>query len=338
MNSFRIQTKNSCEKKEPICFETCPDGRAKRVWHLPPVLGTGSFTTQYLEGGLELTISSIRLDSELNVRLMDEKDRCNLVFSLKGRSMNKNSFFKESFELACGTNCLYRSPDPELIRQAPRGEDLRAVVISVPRSRLAGRSHEFCTDMEGLPALTCGETCLIRHCNTPSMNLVLGQILDCRFTGNTKRFFLESKALELIALKLDLMDPLPASKLSQEQMQGVAQARDFLLKEIQNPPSISQLARAAGMSHPLLNHCFKRVFGCSVFGFLRKERLEMSRRMVAENEISMTDIAHATGYASSSHFSRAFLVCYGIQPSRYRKAAAGNPFFSFSKQNLKSKI
>ncbi len=58
-------------------------------------------------------------------------------------------------------------------------------------------------------------------------------------------------------------------------MQGVAQARGFLLKEIQNPPSISRVARAAGMSHPLLNRCFKRVFGCSVFEFLRKDRLEI---------------------------------------------------------------
>jgi AraC-like DNA-binding protein len=174
------------------------------------------------------------------------------------------------------------------------------------------------------------EFCFEKNANSPCMGKILEQILHCRFIGAARQFFIEGKALELIALKLDMVSgtPVPAEGINDDQMQGLLAARDLLFKDIQNPPSIHKLARAAGMSHPRLGKCFKSVFGCSPFELLRKKRLEWSLDLVRANEMSLTEIAYAAGYANSGHFSKAFLDYYGIQPSRYRKKKAGNPFYS----------
>jgi AraC-like DNA-binding protein len=311
MNDASILMKTDKETWASVDSMACDTGEAEKVWYLPRDLGSGQFITQFMEGDLTLTVSDIRLNHTFKAHLNGPDEKVHLVFSLKGRSMNTNRFFKHGFEMRPGVNILYWSPDRRLLRQAAKGEALKAVVVSFPKNRLGRLGNK--------PDVIHKEGALFQHPNSPAMNMVLHQILSCRYSGRVRQLFLESKALELMALKWSSIEPVQAPNMPPEQARGVEKVRALLLENIQDPPSIHRLARIAGMSHPVLNRCFKRVTGCSVFEFLRQQRLELSREMVTGSTMSMTEIAHAAGYASSSHFSRAFMACYGLQPSRYRK-------------------
>ena len=305
------------------------------TWRLPPELGSGHFKTECLPYGLTMTISRCRLNNGLYARLMDDTDDLALVFTLRGRSLNINSYFKQGVEMEAGFNCLCWFPDPETVRQAPKGECLEAVALTIPLDRLAcsgliePTTHSLWETLKK-PRERQDAFCFVKNINSPAMDYALTQILQCRYQGQARRLFLEAKALELFALKLNMLTEAPGQVegVSGQLMQNILACRDLLLKDPRNPPSIHDLARAAGMSHPRLIKYFKIVFGCSPFELLRQKRLEWSLELVAADDLSLTEIAYAAGYANSSHFSKAFLDYYGIQPSRYRKETAGNPFYS----------
>jgi AraC family transcriptional regulator, transcriptional activator of the genes for pyochelin and ferripyochelin receptors len=151
---------------------------------------------------------------------------------------------------------------------------------------------------------------------TPAMHVVVGQLLDCPYQGLTRRMFYESKALELVALQMagftgNSCRPAP-SRADRERVQL---AKEMLLRDLHNPPSLFEIARAVGMAHTSLNRAFKAVHGTTLFDYLRRQRLEQSKLLIHEGEMNITEIAYATGFSSPSHYARAFLTHFGVQPS-----------------------
>ena len=325
------EAEGSVERVLPVGRSGC-----NIIWNLPSQIGTGPLTTECLPSGLTLTSSRCKLHNKLYAQLQGVTDEILLVFGLNGRSINKNIFFKQGFEIEAGSNYLYWFPDAKLIREAPKDEQLDTIVLTIPRERFVSSglfknsSERFC--QEGLSG-PCGckeEFLFQKDINSLSMGRVLEQIIHCPFLGQARHFFLEGKILELLALKLDMISGTPATPegVNEVQMEGVLAARDLLLKNIQNPPSVHELASVAGMSHPGLSKYFRLVFGCTPFELLRRKRLQWARELVGTNELSLTEIAYAAGYSNASHFSKAFLGYYGVQPREYRKRKIGNPFYS----------
>ena len=59
--------------------------------------------------------------------------------------------------------------------------------------------------------------------------------------------------------------------------------------------------------------------GCGLAEYIRKQRVEHAKRMLAETDMPITDIAYATGFADYNHFSRIFKQTTGISAREYRK-------------------
>jgi transcriptional regulator GlxA family with amidase domain len=87
---------------------------------------------------------------------------------------------------------------------------------------------------------------------------------------------------------------------------------------VADPLSLDQLATIAGLSPRHLNRLFRAKLGRSTMGLYRELRLETARNLVRNSSLAMTEIALATGFASSAHFSRAHSACYGLAPSALR--------------------
>ena len=102
------------------------------------------------------------------------------------------------------------------------------------------------------------EALYYRQGNTqPLMNIVLQQILNCSYQGLLKRMYLESKVIELMTLVLDHESVIQQGKvkngrLKPEQLERVHYAREILLKDLSNPPTLEQLARQVGLNDFLL--------------------------------------------------------------------------------------
>lgn len=157
---------------------------------------------------------------------------------------------------------------------------------------------------------------------TPATGMALQQLLNCPFGGAARKLFLESCALGLIAHQLHQLSDHPPEaasgclRLHPIDRKSTQLARDILLSNLDNPPGLGQLAREAGMSHTKLNRCFRKVYGMTVFQYLRNERLNRARQMLGHGH-NVTETAYAVGYESISHFSQVFKKQFGTPPSNF---------------------
>lgn len=152
------------------------------------------------------------------------------------------------------------------------------------------------------------------------------QIMLCPLTGPLRQLYLSGKALELTAAVMNgVEDGVSQARAGAEpalgtrQLRCLQQARELLQQRLQSPPTLPELARLAGTNASTLSHGFRQLFGTSVFGYVRQQRLELAYRMLAAGDISVADAAHACGY-TDSHFSKVFRLRYGVSPSDMRRA------------------
>lgn len=155
---------------------------------------------------------------------------------------------------------------------------------------------------------------------TPAMHLALQQILNCPYKGLTKQIYLESKALELIALRLeqaieDNQTQKQSVRLRSDDIERIHHAKDILLCNSNNPPSLVALARQVGLNDCVLKKGFRQIFGTTVFGYLHDYRMQQARQLLLERKMKVEAVAHTVGYASRSSFTAAFSKKFGVTPS-----------------------
>lgn len=154
------------------------------------------------------------------------------------------------------------------------------------------------------------------------VKMAIVQMLGCPFHGITRKIYLESKVLELVALQMDALifnhsagsGPNPAERLETDR---IYEAREIILDRYLNPPSLGELSRKVGLNEFKLKKGFQRVFGNTAFGCLYDYRMEQARRHLEEGRKSVKEIAYAVGYKSNSRFSDAFKRKFGARPTRY---------------------
>jgi AraC-like DNA-binding protein len=80
------------------------------------------------------------------------------------------------------------------------------------------------------------------------------------------------------------------------------------------PHALAELCRRAGLSSSRFLHLFKEVTGVPLRRYRIWNRIGAAARAVAQGQ-SLTDAAHAAGFASSAHFSSAFRDMFGMTPT-----------------------
>ncbi len=87
--------------------------------------------------------------------------------------------------------------------------------------------------------------------------------------------------------------------------------------------SLSGLAQEAGVGATCLAQAFRRAFGTSVGGFVRRRRVAEARRRLLSEDESLTSVALACGFYDQSHLTRVFRRETGLTPARYRSEHRG---------------
>lgn len=134
---------------------------------------------------------------------------------------------------------------------------------------------------------------------------------------------LESKSLELLALCIEqlfmdrtLAESAAYSELGRADRQKILQARDIVCARLSAPPSLLELARLVGLNDYKLKLGFRQMFGQSVYGYLRDQRMEIAWGALKRGECNVSQAATLVGYTNFSHFATAFRKRYGMNPSR----------------------
>lgn len=160
---------------------------------------------------------------------------------------------------------------------------------------------------------------------TARLTAVLHDIVNIQMDAPCAKLYAEAKVLELLSLQIGQFTEAPQRfyrffRLDQAARSRLSQVRDRLAQDLQNPPSLIELSREAGMSHVKLNRCFKQIYGLTAFECLRQARLDKARELLLSDNCSIAEAALSSGFSDQSHLNRCFKRHFGVTPGHYRRA------------------
>jgi AraC family transcriptional regulator len=83
---------------------------------------------------------------------------------------------------------------------------------------------------------------------------------------------------------------------------------------------LEELASAAYLSPFHFARLFKKLTGASPHAYLASLRVQRAQQLLAETDLSISELSARVGYASPSHFSKAFRQTTGMTPRAFRAA------------------
>jgi len=287
------------------------------VSNFPEQIGKGESRNFKFDRGLKLTIRELETRDRVIFKNPPREHPMEFGFHLRGQCQDEYGNY-----LQAGQNVLVGGLEPggtidclkpqyslsmSIHVELPLLEDL---ISGSPESNGLALKQFFKT-------IQHEPYCLVNQ-TTPAMQVTLRQILQCPYQGMTKRLYLESKTLELIALTLEpILNKQQCSTLSPRDRDQIYLAREKLLEELEAPPSLKELAQTVGCNEYKLKQGFRELFGTTVFGCLQTYRMEYARLLLMEENITVTEVAFAVGYTDISAFCRAFRKQFGISPKTY---------------------
>ena len=99
--------------------------------------------------------------------------------------------------------------------------------------------------------------------------------------------------------------------------------RDALADRIADPPTLDELAAAAGMSPFALLRAFRDATGLPPHAYLNQLRVRLARRLL-DAGLPPADVAAEAGFADQPHLTRHFKRVVGVPPGAYQRERAAS--------------
>jgi AraC-like DNA-binding protein len=107
-------------------------------------------------------------------------------------------------------------------------------------------------------------------------------------------------------------------KLSNQLMESIQEAANYIRQHPGLPHRVSDLAARAGLSPRYFTAKFKEQIGQSVQSYITRCRMERARHLLTHAGMSVSEVAGALGYHDIFYFSRQFKQHTGKSPSEVR--------------------
>lgn len=96
-------------------------------------------------------------------------------------------------------------------------------------------------------------------------------------------------------------------------------AQAYVDAHLAGPVRLEDIARAAGLTRMHFAAQFRAATGVRPHDYLLHRRIERAKRLLAQTETAIVDIALAVGFQSQAHFSTVFKQRVGDSPSIWRR-------------------
>jgi AraC-like DNA-binding protein len=156
--------------------------------------------------------------------------------------------------------------------------------------------------------------------------VVLNQLFNIQLSEASAKLYFQAKTLEILSLYFSTRKPNTEScpfLNDEEAVRKIKHAKEHLLRQMENPPTLKELARLAGLNEYQLKVGFKEIYGNTVYGYLLDHKLDHSRALLDKGKYQVNQVAYEVGYTNPSHFIAAFKKKFGVTPKKYLMNQAG---------------
>ena len=170
---------------------------------------------------------------------------------------------------------------------------------------------------------------------SPVLVSICESVMKIDYTSERSELLLRAKAMEIlnhVFTEYMFVNFSEGSAMSQSDISAITKARDILIDNMMTPPTIAQLAKVVHINQFKLKKGFKEVFGNTIYGYLRQERMRRAKNLLESGDKNVSETAWDVGYTNVSHFISIFRDHYGVNPGTYltnmKQAASDNDFIN----------
>lgn len=153
-----------------------------------------------------------------------------------------------------------------------------------------------------------------------SLQRVVHEITGVKVHPLFELYYLKIKAEELICqllMELEKRGEKQVYALNNDDIQAIYSIKELMLKRLDVPPLIQDIALSANMSPTKLKRMFRQIFGNSIFQYFQERRMEEAARLLDEKRMSVSATGYHLGFSNLGHFARVFQKHKGINPKKY---------------------
>lgn len=156
---------------------------------------------------------------------------------------------------------------------------------------------------------------------SPSMAVVLNQMINFSLNNSIKSLYFKGKAYELLSLFFNRSEDADIEQcpflVDEVNVAKLKKAKDIIIANMAEPPSLQELADTIGLSLKKLKEGFKQIYGDTVYSFLLDYKMEVARKLLESGDHNVNEVGLKVGYSTSSHFIAAFKKKFGTTPKKY---------------------
>ncbi|MGH9966640.1 MAG: helix-turn-helix domain-containing protein [Pyrinomonadaceae bacterium] len=142
----------------------------------------------------------------------------------------------------------------------------------------------------------------------PGRDIVLGALVEQIAVQLLRHYSNMRRSEELELSRVGLID------------RRIRRSVELMHAQLEHDLSLKEIAAASYLSPFHFVRVFKKLTGTTPHAYLASLRTARAQLLLAEPNLSVTEISSRVGYSSPSHFTKAFRQATGLAPRAFRKA------------------
>ncbi|MCE5172360.1 AraC family transcriptional regulator [Paenibacillus profundus] len=287
---------------------------------IPAHIGQGSVTRTRIRPGMEIMLTDITFEQDMKLHIQEACQLFELSYCVSGEIYCEWNGKKSYTDKQTG-NVLFLE-DVQVYEEKKAGIRNQLLEIRLTPNELLHYAGDLTEKQQMETWLRHHRGNIDRYPDTPAIQKCVSEIIHCTYQGTMKRLYMESKALEFIALfgESDGYGSVGGSMaLRRDDITKLKRVHELVQIHVEQPLSIRELAKQVGMNECKLKKGFREMFGMTIFELVRQKRMEKALWYMEVERLNVGETAVSVGYSNASNFTTTFRKHYGCNPSEYLK-------------------
>lgn len=278
----------------------------------PLEIGTDYMEKIYIQDGFLFSKTNYNIEKPIFLEAKQEERKFVITISLKGNTTYINSGDKKIIPFKEGFTTISLFENTEGFREF-KDKQINQIRLILSESFLRRNFQKslvekYFFNKQNLQLIDFRLTSI-------QSQFLLNDILNCTLVGELANIYKQGKIFELLSLEISKLQKNEDDIfLDDYDRSAILKAKEILLNNLQNPPSIVTLAKMVHLSEVKLKRGFKQIYKTSPYQLLVSHKMNLAKNMLERGEYNINEIALQVGYKFANNFTNAFYKEFKIRP------------------------
>ncbi|MCT7618327.1 AraC family transcriptional regulator [Aliarcobacter butzleri] len=278
----------------------------------PLEIGTDYMEKIYIQDGFLFSKTNYNIEKPIFLEAKQEERKFVITISLKGNTTYINSGDKKIIPFKEGFTTISLFENTQGFREF-KDKQINQIRLILTESFLRRNFQKslvekYFFNKQNLQLIDFRLTSI-------QSQFLLNDILNCSLVGELANIYKQGKIFELLSLEISKLQKNEDDIfLDDYDRSAILKAKEILLNNLQNPPSIVTLAKIVHLSEVKLKRGFKQIYKTSPYQLLVSHKMNLAKNMLESGEYNINEIALQVGYKFANNFTNAFYKEFKIRP------------------------